>query len=161
MRTVLLVVCFLAAGCASQATSSGPGGTGTTPSGGGGATALDGSVCSGGSFTLGGAQLSEAQAAMRRGVGARTFADVVTTIEKPIEVCGVREQLAWLTTVTCTDGSNPFADERQAHGARLGNVGPGGLCGHIIDVYAVGCPEARYEVHMDLYMCPPGGSPFD
>lgn len=160
MRIGLLSIMFLATGCASQATTPGPTGTRTTPSG-GAAVELDRSVCSDGSDMMGGAQLSDAQAVMRRGVGARTFADVLTTSEKPIEVCGVREQLAWLTTVTCADGTNPFADARMAHGARVGNVGPGGLCGHIIDVYAVGCPEARYDVYMDLYMCPPGGSPLD
>jgi hypothetical protein len=99
----------------------------------------------------------DAQAASRRhGAAARTYADVPATREQPVEVCGVEAELAWLTRVTCKDGSAPFADHDAAHAARSGSVGAGGKCGTILDLYAVRCPEAAYAIHMDMYMCGPG-----
>lgn len=85
---------------------------------------------------------------------AKRFSELSTTQESPVEVCMVEGQLSALTSLTCDDGSNPFADMGQAHAARVGNTGPGGRCGSIIDVYEVPCPEATYEVHMDMYVCP-------
>ena len=64
------------------------------------------------------------------------------------------QQLDYLTQVTCTDGSHPFADRGDAHAARAGNVGPGGRCDRIIDQYVVPCPEATYQVFVDAYRCP-------
>ncbi len=85
---------------------------------------------------------------------ATSFADFSTSPAAPAEVCMVEGQLDFLTRVTCADGSSPFGSREEAHGARTGNVGPGGRCGSIIDLYVVPCPEASYEVHIDLYACP-------
>jgi hypothetical protein len=90
----------------------------------------------------------------RHGVGLTQLADVVSTKEMPIEVCMVEGQLEWLVALQCADGSSPFASEPEAHAARSGNVGAGGRCDSIIDVYTVPCPEGAKEVFMDLYMCP-------
>ena len=90
----------------------------------------------------------------RNGADAKSFATLITSKEKPLEECGippVLEKLAWLR---CNDGSNPFGGKsRVAHASRSGNVGPGGRCDSIIDLYVVPCPEAKYEVFADSYVC--------
>jgi hypothetical protein len=73
----------------------------------------------------------------------------------PIEVCGVTGQTSWLVALECDDGSRPFASLQQAHAARLGNVGPGGRCGMIVDHYQVPCPSGVVDVYMDMYHCTP------
>lgn len=85
-------------------------------------------------------------------------AKVRTSQARPVEVCGVRGQVDWLMRLTCPDGSHPFSDPETAHNSRAGNVGPGGRCGTIIDLYVVPCPDRDYEVFMDLYHCAPGES---
>jgi len=90
----------------------------------------------------------------RRGAKAAKFGDVASSQKEPIEVCGVRGELEWLSHVTCADGKNPWnGDGGKAHGARSGSVGTGGRCGAIIDRYVVACPEKTYEVYMDMYVC--------
>ncbi|MBP6631258.1 MAG: hypothetical protein KA297_17615 [Kofleriaceae bacterium] len=43
-----------------------------------------------------------------------------------------------------------------AHDARVGAVGVGGRCAAtVIDHYAVTCPEATYDVYLDMYHCGP------
>ena len=75
---------------------------------------------------------------------------------QPIEVCGVKGETAYLTRVTCADGSNPFGGNRQrAHASRTGSIGSGGLCGSIVDLYEVPCPEGSVQVFMDMYLCGP------
>jgi len=86
---------------------------------------------------------------------------VKTSKAQPVEVCGVVEQLRWLMTAVCPDGSHPFKGVRQAHHSRLGNVGSGGRCGTtVIDLYRVPCPGKTFMVYIDLYNCPQGRSPF-
>jgi len=86
---------------------------------------------------------------------------VKTSKADPVEVCGVVEQFRWLMTAVCPDGTHPFKEARQAHGSRVGNVGPGGRCGRtVIDLYRVPCPGKTFMVYMDLYNCPRGKSPF-
>ena len=89
----------------------------------------------------------------RIGASTQHFSELVTTAAQPVEVCGVQEQVAWLTRVQCEDGSNPFHSLSEAHNSRAGNVGSGGRCGSIIDLYQVPCPEKTYPVYMDLYVC--------
>lgn len=89
----------------------------------------------------------------RHGSTTQRFSAITTSKSTPVEVCGVQEQLDWLTRVRCDDGSNPFPGMREAHAARAGSVGAGGQCGSIIDLYQVRCPEKTYEIYMDLYMC--------
>ena len=100
--------------------------------------------------------LTDAQAAGRYGAGAGKFTDAPTTKDKAIEVCGIPQQQAWLLNTSCADGSKAFTGRGQVAGSRKGNVGPGGRCGSIIDLYVATCPEATYEVHIDMYMCGPG-----
>lgn len=90
----------------------------------------------------------------RRGAGAKTFGEVATTKEQPIEVCGIPAEMEWLLSVTCSDGSRPFRGWDHAHAARVGNVGPGGACGSIVDLYEVPCPEGTHAIYMDAYVCP-------
>lgn len=103
-------------------------------------------------------QLTADQATRRYGQQAAKFTDALTTKDKPIEVCGIPEQQDWLLKVTCADGSKAYTSRGQIPGSRRGNVGPGGRCDSIIDLYVAKCPEAEYEVHMDMYMCPDGQS---
>ena len=95
-----------------------------------------------------------AQYAARTGADAKSFATLITSKEKPLEECGippVLEKLAWLR---CNDGSNPFGGKSQvAHASRSGSLGPGGRCDSIIDLYVVPCPEAKYDVYADSYVC--------
>ena len=104
--------------------------------------------------------LSEAELPLRHQAGAapRDLSKVQVSNDAPIEVCGVRQQLDWLLEARCADGSAPFLDLETAHAARVGNLGGGGRCGSVIDLYQVRCPEEVYAVYMDLYMCGPGES---
>ncbi len=99
--------------------------------------------------------LTDAQAAKRYGLGATKFTDAPTTKDKAIEVCGIPQQQAWLMNTLCADGSKAFTGRGQVMTSRKGNVGEGGRCGSIIDLYLATCPEAKYEVHIDMYMCGP------
>jgi hypothetical protein len=85
-------------------------------------------------------------------------ASVQSSIDVPVEVCGVGGELAWLLSLECPDGSKPYPSSQVAHASRIGSVGAGGRCGTIIDLYAVPCPDATYEVYMDMYQCMPGES---
>ena len=84
----------------------------------------------------------------------KKFSDTVSTPALPIEVCGLPDQLAYLTRVTCDDGSRPFKDRTEADHSRVGNVGRAGRCQRVIDEYVVTCPEATYQVFIDPYRCP-------
>ncbi len=93
----------------------------------------------------------------RHGAGATRFSEVVTTQEYPLEACGLETSLTELARLTCDDGRNPFGgDTRAAHASRAGNVGGGGRCEQIIDLYRVPCPEQEYKVFIDMYFCPSG-----
>ena len=100
------------------------------------------------------AGFSEADIADSYGRLATKFSAAPSTKDHPIEVCGMPDQLAYLTRVTCNDGGKPFADRTAADHARVGNVGPGGRCKRVVDEYAVPCPEATYQVFIDPYRCP-------
>jgi hypothetical protein len=90
----------------------------------------------------------------RRGATASRFSEVPTTKEEPLEACGVKGSLEALLRLRCDDGSNPFPSREAAHGSRSGNVGAGGRCGSIVDLYQVPCREQTYKVFIDMYMCP-------
>ena len=106
--------------------------------------------------------LTAQQFETRYGASAEKFAEVQSTLERPVEVCGVDLELEFLTRLRCADGSNPYGDLRSdPYGAllatldsRRGSFGPGGRCGSIIDLYDVPCPEKTYEVYIDFYICP-------
>ncbi|MFN0253449.1 MAG: hypothetical protein ACKV2T_41655 [Kofleriaceae bacterium] len=87
------------------------------------------------------------------GASARTYADVPSTKDKPIEVCGFPAAGAWLARMTCKDGSYPLPTRADAERVRVGNVGEGGRCGRIIDRYQVECPEMTYDIFIDAYRC--------
>ena len=113
---------------------------------------VDTSMCAG-ADGMGPIMLTDEQAAGRYGLGAHSFAEVPSTQEHPIEVCGVGNELEWLKTVTCADGSNPWPGNANPDNDRTGSVGEGGRCGMIIDLYPAQCPEETYQVYMDMYFC--------
>jgi hypothetical protein len=90
----------------------------------------------------------------RKGAHVTRFGDAHATRDEPIEVCGIPAENDWLVQTACADGSHPFADRGQAEGARVGNIGPAGRCGSIVDHYRVKCPEAEYDLFLDGYVCP-------
>lgn len=90
----------------------------------------------------------------RNGAGVTAFRNARSTKAAPIEMCGVRGATEWLTTLRCDDGSQPIKNVDDAEHARPGNVGPGGRCHSIIDRYLVACPEQRYAIFIDAYICP-------
>lgn len=87
------------------------------------------------------------------GRDARTYADAPSTKDQPIEVCGFPAAAAWLSRMTCKDGSRPLPTRRDAERMRVGNVGKGGRCGRIVDQYQVECPEMTYDIFIDAYRC--------
>src|SRR5262245_38190171 len=101
-------------------------------------------------------ELDAAQADARYGRHAMTYAAAPTTKDKPVEVCGVSASLAWLMSATCANGKPAYPDMAAAHESRSGSVGGGGRCGAIIDLYVAKCPEAEYQIYVDMYMCGPG-----
>lgn len=90
----------------------------------------------------------------RNGAGVKKFSQAVSSKDKPIEVCGIPAENDWLVATACDNGSHPFTDRGQAEGSRAGNLGAGGRCGSIIDLYKVKCPEKTYDVYLDGYVCP-------
>ncbi len=90
----------------------------------------------------------------RNGAEARRFHDVKSSKDRPAEACGISSGNAWLMSLSCDDGSKPLHDVGDAEAMRAGNVGAGGRCGSIIDLYKVKCPEATYDIYIDGYICP-------
>ena len=89
----------------------------------------------------------------RRGADARRFGDVQTSVDKPVEVCGIDGEVDWITRVTCANGSNPFGTPDRANSGRDSWMGRGGHCNSILDRYSVACPEATYVIYIDRYVC--------
>jgi hypothetical protein len=102
--------------------------------------------------------VSDERAAQRRGYDDQRFSERVTSMEKPIEVCGFEEQLLWLTAMHCDDGSRPWGDDiHEAHRARRGSgFGDNSIetCNKPVDIYEVACPEKTDSVHINIYLCP-------
>lgn len=99
---------------------------------------------------------SQAHYDARYAGSAGTFSEVQSTAAQPAEVCGIAAGVELMLGLTCDDGSNPFDSFQEAHGSRVGNVGPGGRCGSIVDHYQAACPEATYDVFIDSYFCADG-----
>ncbi len=98
--------------------------------------------------------VSASHYAARHAATASKFSEVQSSASQPAEVCGVGAGIELIATLTCDDGTNPFKGDRgAAHAARAGNVGPGGRCGSIIDLYPVTCPEGTFEIYIDSYVC--------
>lgn len=156
MRVTLPCLLFLAAcgGASPQAAT--PESTASAPAEPVAPTEDPKAACANHPDELGPFQLTAEQATARYGATAAKFTDAPTTKDKAIEVCGIPAQQAWLMNTSCADGSKAFADRNQVAKSRRGNVGAGGRCGAIIDVYVANCPERQYEVHVDMYMCGPG-----
>lgn len=98
--------------------------------------------------------VTKAAWARRKGAGLVHYGEARSSKDDPVAVCGIPAEMDWLMSLTCDDGSHPFANRDQAHAARVGNVGPGGSCGSIIDLYEVPCPEGTHAIYMDAYVCP-------
>ena len=97
-----------------------------------------------------------AKAHLRRYINESRLDRVTTTKATPVEVCSARGQIAWLLRARCPNGSAPFTDGRTAHRSRAGNVGSGGRCGKVVDLYKVPCQGTTYSIYMSLYHCQPG-----
>ncbi len=153
---MLLVVLASVAACATSGTppraaTAGPAASGTTPAAGGLACGRKDNDIFAPSLVPDDAYAS------RNGVMAARFSQLTTSMERPLEECGLRTVLRRLVALTCDDGSNPFRrDPRAAHASRRGSMGAGGRCEQIIDVYVVNCPEKTYEVYADMYFCTEG-----
>ncbi|HTJ45273.1 MAG TPA: hypothetical protein VL463_24370 [Kofleriaceae bacterium] len=103
--------------------------------------------------------LTADQMSQRYGTGVHELAKVPTTKEHTIEVCGVPAENTWLATSVCADGkTHPYHSPMDVEQSRAGNVGEGGRCGGIIDLYKVQCPEKTYDVYIDMNLCGPGES---
>lgn len=90
----------------------------------------------------------------RAGAGIAKFSALTTSQATPLEECGLRVVLERLASLTCDGGEQPFGgDLSKAHASRAGNVGEGGRCGSILDLYEIPCPEKGYEVYADMYFC--------
>jgi hypothetical protein len=87
-------------------------------------------------------------------LAAGRFSEIASTHERPVEVCLLEEQVAFMLRLACDDGTRPFADPEEVRRARRGSAGLGGRCGSHVDVFDVPCPEGPYEVFIDFYMCP-------
>ncbi|MDB4958822.1 MAG: hypothetical protein JWO36_6391 [Myxococcales bacterium] len=95
-----------------------------------------------------------AEWAHRKGANVKKLADARSSKAQPIEICGIKAENEWLVNATCENGSHPFQTRSDAEAARFGNVGEGGRCGSIIDLYKVKCVEQTYDVFIDGYVCP-------
>jgi hypothetical protein len=100
------------------------------------------------------AGLLQADWRRRNGAGVTELAAARSSKAAPIEVCGFIAENEWLFAATCQDGSHPIMSRSQAESARVGNVGPGGRCGSIVDRYRIACPEETYDIYIDGYVCP-------
>ena len=90
----------------------------------------------------------------RNGAGVVKFSQVRSTKELPVEVCTIAGETEWLQDLQCEDDSKPLDSDKGPEMARVGNLGKGGRCGSIIDLYRVKCPEKSYDIYVDGYVCP-------
>ena len=90
----------------------------------------------------------------RNGAGATTFSQAKSSKDLPVEVCTIAGETGWLQDLACDDGSRPLDNDKGPEMARVGNLGKGGRCGSIIDLYKVQCPEKTYDIYVDGYVCP-------
>ena len=90
----------------------------------------------------------------RNGANLTRYSQAVSTKALPIEMCGIPAENRWLGTLACDDGSRPITSSVDAENFRAGNVGEGGRCGSILDLYKVKCPEKTYDIYIDAYICP-------
>jgi hypothetical protein len=97
--------------------------------------------------------LPRAEYEKRNGAGVTKFSQAKSTKDLPVEVCTIPAEAEWLASLRCDDGTQPI-DSSSAEMARVGNVGKGGRCGSIIDLYRVKCPEKSYDIYVDGYVCP-------
>jgi len=96
---------------------------------------------------------------LRRGALEKKFSGTPTGPTTPIQLCGLRSELEWMTKMTCDDGSRPWgSDLDKAHGARQGSHVPDikDMCTKPTDLYIAPCPEREYWVYLDMYHCAPG-----
>lgn len=90
----------------------------------------------------------------RNGAGVTKFSQAKSTKDLPVEVCTIAGETEWLQDLACDDGTKPLDNDKGPEMARVGNLGKGGRCGSIIDLYRVQCPEKTYDIYVDGYVCP-------
>lgn len=90
----------------------------------------------------------------RRGATAKRFAELTTSPDEPIEVCGIEGEVEWMTRMTCNDGSNPYESREEVNDRRDSFLDRGGRCNSIVNRFTVPCPEASYKIYFDRYVCP-------
>ena len=108
-------------------------------------------TCTGENNGLAAVGYPPADYAKRNGAGVTLFSKAKSTKDLPIEMCGIPEENRWLESLACDDGSHPVAN---AETVRVGNVGPGGRCGSIVDKYRVSCGAKSFDIFIDAYVCP-------
>ena len=72
----------------------------------------------------------------------------------PLEVCGFDAEMKLVESLTCGDDTRPVAGGMAVEKARVGDVGTGGRCNSVIDLYRITCPDRAYDVYVDAYVCP-------
>jgi hypothetical protein len=83
--------------------------------------------------------------------GATKLSQLKTSKDSPLRTCGSSHSYKLIGRLTCDDGSLPLAKLKGgARSARQGNVGPGGLCGNIVDKYSVKCPDRAHDLFVDM-----------
>lgn len=103
-------------------------------------------------------QLSADRYARRHGAHVTDLAKLKSSKERPVEVCHVRGEQEWLLAARCADGTTPLKNAAAVVQARVGSAGNGGRCRSALDLYKVTCPEATYEVYMDMFVCLAGSA---
>jgi len=98
-------------------------------------------------------QLPADRYARRHGARVTDLAQLKTSKDRPVEVCHVRGEHEWLLAARCADGTAPLKSPAAVVQARVGSAGNGGRCRSALDLYKVACPEATYEVYMDMFVC--------
>lgn len=87
------------------------------------------------------------------------LADIESSNEDPIGVCGVSEMMDWLMHVQCPDGSKSIRSTADTHKYKTGMT-QGGRCNSRIHNYEIPCGNQTFSHHIEIGICPPGRDRF-
>ena len=105
-------------------------------------------------------RISQSDYDSRPSVDETQLIDLNSSKEQPVKMCGANDSYAFVAQLRCEDGA-VHNRARQPQRARVGNVGPGGQCDNIIDLYRVRCSDGNtHEIFIDMYWCPLGRTIF-